>query len=126
MYAEVVVNRPIIKRTRRDFVDSPEDADIPLPEMEPRDDEDSPVDENPLGLTFHYHLPPHLVSQVKVGHLVAVPFRTQQLMAVVVGLSDISPVENTRPVAAILDPEPVLNSAQIALADWLSREYIAP
>lgn len=126
MYAEVVVNRPIIKRTRRDFVDAPEDADLPLPEMEPPGEDDSPPNENPLGLTFHYHLPPHLEGRVQVGHLVAVPFRTQQLMAVVVGLSNISPVENTRPVAAILDPLPVLNSAQIALADWLSREHLAP
>ena len=33
MYAEVVVNRPIVKRTRRDFVDTPEDDDIPPPEL---------------------------------------------------------------------------------------------
>ncbi len=126
MFAEVVVNRPIIKRTRRDFVDTPEDDNIPAPEMDLERKEESPLDHNPLALTFHYHLPPHLSDQVRVGHLVAVPFRTQQLMGIVVGLSDVSPVDNTRPIAGILDPEPVLIPAQIDMAGWLSREYIAP
>ena len=126
MYAEVVVNRPIIKRDRRRFVDAPEDADIPNPELKQHGDDGIPPDENPLALTFHYHLPPHLADQLQVGQLVAVPFRTQQLMAVVVGLSDVSPVESTKPIAAILDPEPVLTLAQISLAHWLSREHLAP
>lgn len=125
-YVEVVVDRPIIKRHRRDFVDIPEDADVPLPEEDGLIEDDQPADDNPLALTFHYHLPPHLIESIQVGHLVAVPFRTQQLMALVVGLSDSSPVETTRPVAAILDPAPVLTPAQIELARWLSREYIAP
>lgn len=124
MYAEVVVDRPIIKPTRRDFVDAPEDADIPAPELEP--EEDDLAEDNPLAVTFHYHIPPHLAEQIRAGQLVAVPFRTEQLMAVVVGLSDLSPVENTRPIAAILDPRPALTPAQIQLARWLSREYIAP
>lgn len=124
MYAEVVVDRPIIKPTRRDFVDAPEDADIPAPEMGP--EEDDLAEDNPLAVTFHYHIPPYLAEQIRAGQLVAVPFRTEQLMAVVVGLSDLSPVENTRPIAAILDPRPALTPAQIQLARWLSREYIAP
>ncbi|MCB0214081.1 MAG: hypothetical protein KDJ52_32385, partial [Anaerolineae bacterium] len=127
MYAEVVVNRPIVKRDRRRFVDLPEDDAIPAPEMgEASPEQDVPEDDNPLALAFHYHIPPHLIDQLQVGHLVAVPFRTQQLMGVVVGLSEISPVDNTRPIEAILDPVPALTPGQIALAQWLSREYIAP
>ncbi|MCB0193834.1 MAG: DEAD/DEAH box helicase, partial [Anaerolineae bacterium] len=127
MYAEVVVDRPIVKRSRRSFVDAPEDIYIPVPEMEGESPErDAPEDENPLALTFHYHIPPYLIDKLQVGHLVAVPFRTQQLMGVVVGLSQISPVADTRPIEAILDPVPALTPGQIALAQWLSREYIAP
>ncbi|MCB9102703.1 MAG: primosomal protein N' [Anaerolineales bacterium] len=127
MYAEVVVNRPIVKRNRRSFVDAPEDAVIPAPELHQESPEpEAPEDDNPLALTFHYHIPPHLADNLRVGHLVAVPFRTQQLMGVVVGLSQISPVSDTRPVEAILDPNPVLTPNQIELARWLSREYIAP
>lgn len=127
MYAEVVVNRPIVKRKRRSYVDAPEDAKIPPPETaNPPADKPSPPDPNPLAVTFHYHLPPHLVDRVKIGHLVAVPFRSQQLMGIVVAFSDISPVDETRPIAALLDPIPVVSPAQIDLAQWLSREYIAP
>ncbi len=124
-YAEVVVNQTTVRRSGRDFVEHPEDDDIPAPEMTAPED-DAPDGDNPLAMTFHYHLPPPLAAQIRVGHLVAVPFRTRQLMAIVVGLSDVSPVDATRPVAALLDPEPVLLPAQIELARWLSREFLAP
>jgi primosomal protein N' (replication factor Y) len=126
MYAEIVVDRPIVRHTRREFVDTLEDVDIPDPEMDTQSKADPRPDDNLLALTFHYHLPPHLAAEIQVGHLVAVPFRTQQLTGIVIGLHDTSPVSNTRPIAAILDPEPVLTPAQIELAQWLSREYIAP
>jgi len=126
MYAKIIVDRPIIKRTRRDFVDTPEDETIPAPELESEDESTPTPDDNPLGLTFHYHLPPTMAEEIKIGQLVSVPFRTQQLMGIVDGFSDLSPVENTRPVAAILDSVPALTPAQLELAHWLSREYIAP
>ena len=125
-YAEVVVDRPIVKRTRRDFVDAPEDDAIPTPEQAATEDDDPPEDDNPLAMTFHYHIPPHLAGQLQPGHLVAVPFRTQQLMAIVVSLSDVSPVDTTRPIGGLLDPDPVVTPAQIELAYWLSREFLAP
>ncbi|MCB0222861.1 MAG: hypothetical protein KDI02_04165, partial [Anaerolineae bacterium] len=63
MYAEVVVNRPIVKRNRRSFVDAPEDAVIPAPELHQESPEpEAPEDDNPLALTFHYHIPPHLAD----------------------------------------------------------------
>ena len=128
MYAEVVVDRPIIRRDRRSFVDAPEDEHIPLPEVEAIDQLDGSVEveENPLALTFHYHIPAELAGRLQVGHLVAVPFRTQQLTAIVVGLSDTAPVADTRPIAAMLDPTPVVTSAQIKLAYWLSHQFLAP
>jgi primosomal protein N' (replication factor Y) len=125
-YAEVVVDRPIVKRSRRDFVDSGETAAVPPPEMDSVSDAPSEAEENPLAVTFHYHIPPPLAGRLRVGHLVAVPFRTQQLTAVVVGLSQSSPISPTRPVGEILDPEPVLTPAQINLARWLSDEFLAP
>ena len=123
MYAEVVVDRPMV---RRSFTGSagPESPPEPGPEAGAPDERES--GENPLALTFHYHIPPDLAGQVRPGHLVAVPFRQQQLQAIVINLSDTSPVEQTRPIAAILDPVPVLTPGQIGLALWLSRECLAP
>jgi primosomal protein N' (replication factor Y) len=126
MYAEVIVNRSIIRSAKRAFVDVPEDADIPLPELESGRHEAAPPDDNPLALTFHYHVPTRLATQIQAGQLVAVPFRSQQLTAVVVALGQSSPVAGTRPIADILDLEPVLTQHQIDLARWLSSEYIAP
>ncbi len=124
-FAEVVVDRPIVRRGRR-IVPLPENAGIPLPEQPPDSEAHRYPGQNPLALTFHYHIPPHLADRLQPGHLVAVPFRTQQLAAVVVNLTDDSPVENTRPIADLLDPEPVLRPTQLALARWLSDTYLAP
>ncbi|GIK38897.1 MAG: primosomal protein N' [Chloroflexota bacterium] len=126
MFAEVVVDRPIIKRDRRSFVDAPEDADISYPEVSELAEDESFSANNPLALTFHYAVPAHLAGQIQPGQWVAVPFRSEQLPAIVVGLSETSPVDETKPIADILDPMPVLNPAQIGLACWLSQETLAP
>ena len=63
MFAEVVVNRPIIRRTKRTYVERREDADIPWPETETASAEAVPAPENPLGMTFHYHVPAQLVEE---------------------------------------------------------------
>ena len=48
--------------------------------------------------TFTYHLPDDLEGRPGVGSLVVVPFGSRRLYGVVVGLSDESPVPETRPV----------------------------
>ncbi len=111
-YAEVVVNRPILQRRR--VVEGGESY------TEWRTADDS------RQKTFHYHIPSELSDRVRVGQLIAVPFRTQMLQAVVVSLGDTSPVAETRPISAILDERPAVNDAQLALARWLAREYLAP
>jgi primosomal protein N' (replication factor Y) len=126
MYAEVVVDRPIVKRDRRSFVGTPEDADLPYPETAELAEDESFSANNPLALTFHYAVPAHLTGQIQPGQWVAVPFRSEQLPAIVVTLSESSPVDETKAIADILDPVPVLNPAQIGLAHWLSQETLAP
>ena len=111
-YAEVVVNRPILQRRR---VTTNGESHT---EWRTADDTRQK--------TFHYHLPPELSDRARIGQLVAVPFRTQMLQAVIIGLGDTSPIAETRPVAAILDDRPALNESQLALAQWLAAEYLAP
>jgi len=76
--------------------------------------------------TFTYHAPDDLRGRLSPGSLVVVPFGPRRLYGIVVATSDTSPVPETRPVESLVDPEPVLLPTQIALARWISREYLAP
>ena len=108
-YAEVVVNTPIRRRAVLDL------------------QEEGPGSEySPLGLTFHYSVPPPLEKKVAIGQLVQVPFGPRRLQGIVVGLTDWAPVLETRDVEEIIDLEPVLTSVQIELAHWMSNYYLAP
>jgi primosomal protein N' (replication factor Y) len=75
---------------------------------------------------FHYHLPPHLVGQVDIGHLVTVPFGKQTVHGVVLRLPETPAVPDTRPVTNVVDPEPVLTPAQLDLARYLQDNTLAP
>lgn len=75
---------------------------------------------------FHYHLPEQLAGRVLPGCLVVVPLGKKEVQGVVWRLIDHPAVAETRPVAELLDPQPVLTSEQIALAEWMARETLAP
>jgi len=83
----------------------------------------SPAGEEPV---FTYHLPDELQGRVTEGSLIVVPFGRRRLYGIVVAFTDVSPVPETRPVEALVDPAPVLTPIQIALARWIGREYLAP
>ncbi len=75
---------------------------------------------------FHYHLPPELEGQALAGSLVTVPFGAQTVQGIVLGLIDSPQVPATRPVLAVVDPQPVLTGPQIQLARWLAENTLAP
>ena len=108
-YAEVVVNVPVRRGA--------------MPEIE---EEGLNIEYSPLGLTFHYSVPPPLREKVAVGQLIQVPFGPRCLQGIVVGLTDWAPVLETRDIEEIVDPEPVVSPVQIELARWLSSYYLAP
>ncbi len=76
-----------------------------------------------LNTTYHYHVPAGMA--VLPGHLVQVAFRTAWQHGIVVALHAASPVPQTKPVEALLYPEPLLTEDQIALAHWISSTYYA-
>ncbi|NIO67823.1 MAG: primosomal protein N' [Anaerolineae bacterium] len=102
-YAEVVVNTPLHRRVTVT--------------------EDLASDLSP---TFHYAIPSELQNQARVGQLVWVPFGPRRLQGLILALSDTSPVEETKDLYEIIDPQPVLSPAQIQLARWISDYYLAP
>jgi primosomal protein N' (replication factor Y) (superfamily II helicase) len=76
-----------------------------------------------LRRTFDYHIPPSLQDKIAVGHLVEVQFATANQPGIVVRLHDDEPNFTTKPILARLHPQPVVNTAQIALGRWMSARY---
>ncbi len=76
--------------------------------------------------SFDYAVPPELTTRIQVGQLVQIPFGTAVQHGIILALRDHTEIPNTKPIQAILDPLPVVNLSQIALARWMSDRYLAP
>jgi len=74
--------------------------------------------------TFSYSLPPGL--GIDIGQAVWVPFGDKLLQGVVLELSPHPAVEETKDIAGVIDPRPVLSPAHVQLARWISRYYLSP
>ena len=133
-FVEVIVNIPIRRSFRQEEAPPP---DVEFGGIELDDDRLSPTSTRRAGSihqrsggaaryqTFEYHLPPVLKGKVQPGHLVWVPFGSQEVQGVVVRTAPYSTVE-TKPVARLARPLPVLTRAQLELAFWVADYYIAP
>ena len=84
------------------------------------------IDAGRVPRTFTYSIPEHLESQLTVGHLAIVPFGARRLPGIVVALIETSPVRNTKPIEALLDPLPALSPVQFELALWIAKATLAP
>ncbi|MGC9469330.1 MAG: replication restart helicase PriA [Anaerolineae bacterium] len=73
-----------------------------------------------------YEVPSRLAGVIQEGMLVVVPMRTQLLPGMVMRLSPTPSVAETREIDNVLDPEPVLGASLRQLAEWMSRETLAP
>ncbi|MEE9514109.1 MAG: primosomal protein N', partial [Anaerolineales bacterium] len=80
----------------------------------------------PVQGTFDYHVPTQLRDRVSLGHLVTAPFSNRRVQGVVVGMPKMPAVPKTRPIEELIDPDPVLTTAQLDLAKWLASVYHAP
>jgi primosomal protein N' (replication factor Y) len=74
---------------------------------------------------FDYSVPPDLVGHIGTASLVVVPFGRQTVQGVVLRFVDQPSVADTKDVLDIVDPEPVLTSTQIALAEWMAEETLS-
>jgi len=75
---------------------------------------------------FDYAIPESLLGKVGVGHLVIVPFGNQTVQGVVFRFIDQTSVPNVKEVVELVDPEPVLTHAQIALAEAMAEHTLSP
>jgi len=74
--------------------------------------------------TFSYAIPSGL--SIEVGQAVWVPFGEKLLQGIVLELTRYPAVEETREVAGIIEPHPILSPSQVLLARWLSEHYLSP
>jgi primosomal protein N' (replication factor Y) len=75
---------------------------------------------------FDYEIPPDLRGRLQPGHLVEAPFRTATQPGIVLALSEATTVPQLKTITRLIEPQPVLSEPQLALARWLSEQYIAP
>lgn len=73
-----------------------------------------------------YYVPAALQPHIKLGALVWVPVRNEQVQGIVLALAHEPPVDVAlRPIADLGDPDVVISSHLIELAHWLHRTYRA-
>ncbi|MBI5841339.1 MAG: primosomal protein N' [Chloroflexi bacterium] len=76
--------------------------------------------------SFDYRIPPELTARVSAGQLVTVPFGKQTVQGVILCFIDTPSVAEPKSIIETLDPQPVLTSAQIALAEELAQSTLSP
>ena len=74
--------------------------------------------------TFSYAIPPGL--SIEVGQAVWVPFGEKVLQGIVLELSPHPAVEETREIAGVIDPHPLLSPSRVSLARSISEYYLSP
>ena len=72
---------------------------------------------------FSYAIPSSL--SIDVGQAVWVPFGDKLLQGIVLELTQYPSVEETREIAGVIEPRPVLSPSHVLLARWISEHYLA-
>ena len=80
----------------------------------------------PVHKAFTYHIPANLEAAIAPGSLVSVEFGVAMQPAVVLALVAETAIPQTKPILDLLDPDPVLEAAQLDLARWFSENCLAP
>ena len=79
-----------------------------------------------LAGVFDYSIPERLAGRVVVGQLVEVPFGKQTVQGVILRFIDRPSISQTKEINEVIDPQPVLTSAQIAFAESLAESTLSP
>src|ERR1700690_1773167 len=79
-----------------------------------------------LAGVFDYSLPERLAGRVGAGQLVEAPFGIQTVQGVILRFIDGPSISQTKEINEVIDPQPVLTSAQIAFAESLAESTFSP
>ncbi len=78
-----------------------------------------------LTTSYCYAIPDALEGKVAPGHLVTVPFGGRRAQGIVLQLLTEAAVSRVSDIEDLVDPDPVLTSAQLALGLWIADTYLA-
>lgn len=82
------------------------------------------VTEVSLNQEFDYEIPEDLVSKLKIGSQVEIPFNNRNVKGFVVGFSDFSDYrENLKSILGVVGSKPLIPKSVIDLAYWISDYY---
>jgi primosomal protein N' (replication factor Y) len=73
---------------------------------------------------FSYAIPDNL--SIDIGQSVWVPFGDKVLQGIVLQISHYPSVEETKDIAGVIEPQPLLSPAYVKLARWLSDYHLCP
>lgn len=78
-----------------------------------------------IGKEFDYLVPDSMVSQLKLGCRVKVPFGNRSLLGYVTGFSDVSDYDlnKLKPIGKLLHQTPLLTQEILQLSKWISQYY---
>ncbi len=74
---------------------------------------------------FDYSIPEALASGISVGHIVEITFRGRRATGVVMGIKETTELKRTFPIKRVLSAGAALSAEQLALAEYIVKEYFA-
>ncbi len=81
----------------------------------------------PLPSLFTYELPPDITGAIRPGQLVEVPFGKRRQPGLVVSLGDKPPSDVViKPIAKLIESEPLLSEALLKVLLWAAEYYLVP
>ncbi len=75
---------------------------------------------------FDYAIPAHLLTDVRIGSRVRVPFGRREAMGYVVGLTDRSERPDLKEIAGVEGGRPFVDERMLELVRWMAAYYCAP
>ncbi|MGC1341790.1 MAG: hypothetical protein WA854_05665, partial [Candidatus Binataceae bacterium] len=73
-----------------------------------------------------YDIPPALADRVAPGHRVLVPLRSRKVTAVVLEVGPELNAGALKPIAELMEPQPLFDIAHLKLLEFLASYYMAP
>lgn len=75
---------------------------------------------------FHYRIPPHMRSSIKIGCRVQVPLGFQICEGFVIDFPQETKVKELKEIQEIIDTNPIISQEMVTLAIWVSEKYLCP